>query len=145
MSPADPYVKVCIMYNDNYRLFKWKSSVKHKTLHAVYEESFSYKLEEEMNMDIDSISLLFYVVNHGHFWDDVIGVVDIGRNASSKLGEKHWTRVMQSSRQRISFWHSIQPATSSHMKRYRSRSRSNSPVNARSRSRSRSRSNTPMP
>ena len=122
--PTDPYVRVYVTYKDN-KVFKWKSSVKHNTLHPVYNESFSYKLTEEMN--VDDISLSFYIVNLDRFsWNDIIGVSTIGLSVNSKVGKKHWTELMQFPCQRISYWHSIQLATAA-QKRYM-RSRSNSPI-----------------
>ena len=110
MPTADPYVRVYVIYKEK-QVFKWESTVKRNTLQTVYNESFSYKLTEEMSMAMSDVALSFRVLDYDRFSrHDTMGVVDIGRNASSKLGKKHWTEIMLSPRQRISFWHSIQPA-----------------------------------
>ena len=123
---TDPYVKVLITF-DNRVVFKWKSSIKHRTLAPVYNESFSYVLTEEMNAELDKVTLAFYVNDFHHLSrNESMGVVTIGENAECKLGRKHWAEVMQSTSQHISFWHPIQLATTA--QKHHMRSRSPSPL-----------------
>ena len=109
-------------------VFKWKTSVKHSTLAPVYNERFSFTLTEEMNSELDSVMLAFYVTDFHHLSpNETMGVVTIGENAECQLGRKHWAKVTQSTGQQISFWHPIQLATTAHKRHMRS-SRSPSPV-----------------
>lgn len=107
---ADPYVKVIATYKDK-SVHEWKSSVKHKTLAPVYNESFSFEIEDAMRvaMDTGSIALSCYIVDFDYFsQDDTMGVVSIGKDVESELGRRHWTEMLQSPCHRISFWHPIQ-------------------------------------
>ena len=123
-STSDPYVKVVVTFRDA-TVFKWKSTVKHNTLAPVYNESFNCKVTEEMSQAMDYIAVSFYIVDFDYVLrNDTMGVVNIGKNVQSKLGRKHWTQVLQSPRQGISFWHSIQLATSAQKRHMRSRSTS---------------------
>ena len=110
MIVPDSYIKVIITHKER-RVFKWKTSVKHKTSAPVYNEIFIYEGAEDMKMaiDVDSIMISFYIIDFDHLMpNDKIGVVNIGKQASSELGRKHWSEVLQSPQQRISFWHPIQ-------------------------------------
>lgn len=119
---TDPYVKVVITYNDVI-VHKWKTTVKHKTLAPVYNESFNCKVTEEMSNEMDKLIISFYVIDHDYVLrNDTMGVVNIGKNVDTKLGRRHWHQVLQSPRQGISFWHPIQLATNAQKRHMRSRS-----------------------
>ena len=122
---SDPYVKMIISHCDT-KVHKFKTSVKNKTLAPVYNERFSYNIAREMNMD--EITVSFFVIDYDLAKrNDVIGVVNVGRKVSSKLGREHWDQVLQSPRKEVSFWHPIQLATSAQKRRMRSRSPSPAP------------------
>ena len=106
----DPYIKVIITYKDR-RIFKWKTLVKRNTSAPIYNETFSYEVKEDtkMAMDIDNMMISFHINDFDHFsQNDTIGMVNIGKHTSSEFGRTHWSEVLQSPQQRISFWHPIQ-------------------------------------
>ena len=112
-------------YNKN--TYKFKTSVKNKTLAPVYNESFSYKITEEMS--VDDITISYFVIDYDLVkWNDVIGVVNVGKKVTTKLGREHWDQVLHSPRKEISFWHPIQLATSVQKRHMRSRSPSPAPL-----------------
>ena len=118
----DPYVKVVITYNDTI-VHKWKTTVKHQTLAPVYNESFNCKVTEEMSNEMDKLAISFYVIDFDYVLrNDIMGVVNIGKNVDTTLGRRHWHQVLQSPRQGISFWHPIQLATNAQKRHMRSRS-----------------------
>ena len=120
---TDPYVKVVITYNDVI-VYKWKTMVKHKTLAPVYNESFNCKVTKEMSDKMDELTVSFYVIDFDYVLrNDTMGVVNIGKNANTKLGREHWNQVLHSLGQKIRFWHPIQLATLS-QKQISRRSRS---------------------
>ena len=112
--------QVIIAYKDK-RVFTWKSSVKRNTTSPVYNESFSYEVATEMRMvvDIEDVMVSFYVIDC-----DSMGVVTIGKNASSELGRQHWNEILQSPELLISLWHPIQTATASQRRHIRNKSSS---------------------
>ena len=121
---ADPYIKVTITYNDMI-VYKWKTTVKHKTLAPVYNESFNCKVTEEMSNEMDKLTISFYVIDFDYVLrNDTMGVVKIGKNVDTQLGREHWNQVLRSLGQRINFWHPIQLATTSGKKQIRSKSAS---------------------
>ena len=125
---VDPFVKVKITFK-NRKMFKWKTSVKHKTLAPVYNECFSYEVTEDMRMamDIENVMISFAVFDHDHWMpNDKMGYVSIGKDADSKLGRQHWDEVLKCSQHRISFWHPIQLATAA--QKHQMRSRCASPI-----------------
>ena len=91
LSIIDPYVKVIIMYKDK-RIFKWKSSVKRNASSPVYNESFNYEVAEDMKMVVDIVNVMisFCIIDHYS-----MGIISVGKNASSKLGKQHWNQVLQ--------------------------------------------------
>ena len=94
------------------RIFDWKTSVKRKTLAPEYNESFSYKVTDDMRMGIDmeNVMITFNVYDHDRLKpNDKMGYVSIGRHASTRLGKQHWDEVLKSPQQQISYWHPIQP------------------------------------
>ena len=106
----DPYVKVIVTHKDR-RVFKWKTCVKRNTLAPVYNETFIYGVTEDIKMaiDVDNIMISFYIIDFDRLMpNNKIGVVNIGKLVSSELGRKHWSEVLQTPQQRISFWHPIQ-------------------------------------
>ena len=109
------------------KVYKFKTSVKNKTLAPVYNEPFSYQILEEMSMD--KVTVSFFVIDYDLAKrNDVIGVVNVGRKVTSKLGREHWNQVLQSPRKEVSFWHPVQLATSAQKRRMRSRSPSPAPL-----------------
>ena len=121
----DPYVKVIISHNDT-KVYKYKTSVKNKTLSPVYNETFSYDIPEGTSME--KVTVSFFVIDHDvGKWNDVIGVVNVGRKVASKLGREHWDQVLQHPGKEVSFWHPVQLATSAEKRRMRSRSPSPAP------------------
>ena len=90
-------------------MYKWKSSVKRNTLAPVYNESFSYEVTEDVKatMDTDNIMISFYVSDYDVLSQNTTAV-HIGKHAKSELGRRHWSEVLKSPCQRISFWHPIQ-------------------------------------
>ena len=111
MFNADPYVKVVVTYK-NKSIYEWKSTMKHKTLSPVYNESFSFEIDDhEMRvaMDTGTVAISCYIVDYDKFsQDDTMGVVNIGKDVQSKLGRRHWNEMLGSPCQWISFWHPIQ-------------------------------------
>jgi Ca2+-dependent lipid-binding protein len=94
--------------------------VKNKTLSPVYNETFSYHVSEALS--IEKIAISCFVKDHNVAKrNEVIGVVNIGRKVTSKLGREHWDRVLQSPRKEVSFWHPIQLEISAQKKRWRGR------------------------
>ena len=68
-----------------------------------------------MALDIDSIMISFHIKDFDYFsQNDKMGVVNIGKHANSKLGRRHWSEMLQSPCERISFWHPIQLETAIH-------------------------------
>ena len=119
---TDPYVKVVVMYKDLI-VYKWKTSIKHNTLAPVYNESFNCKVTEEMSDEMDKITVSFYVIDFDHvLWNDIMGVVKIGKNVDSTLSREHWHQVLHSPRQGVSFWHPIQLETTARKQQRRSKS-----------------------
>ena len=97
--------------------------MQYKTLAPVYNEIFSYNLEEEMNDNIDKITTSFFVIDYDTITrNDVMGVVNISNEADTDLGRTHWRRVMQSPGQEVRFWHPIRLATPTEKQHMRSRS-----------------------
>ena len=92
-------------------MYEWKSSTKYNTLAPVYNEVFTYKVTEEMNVVMGtpgSILLTFHVYDFDKFsQDDMMGVVDIGCDAKSQSGREHWSEVLQSPCQAVRYWHHI--------------------------------------
>ena len=107
-------MKVVFTYKDK-SIHEWKSTVKYKTLTPVYNESFSFEIDDhEMRvaMDTGSMAISCYILDYDYFsQDDIMGVVNIGKDVQSKLGRRHWNEVLQSPCQQISFWHPIQLVT----------------------------------
>ena len=87
--------------------------MKRGTLSPIYNESFSYEIEDStVAADVNNVQLLFYVLDSDFFShrDNSMGVVKIGKDADSgRSGKEHWTQVLQFSCQRITLWHPIQP------------------------------------
>ena len=95
-----------IRFKDN-KVSKWKSSVKQNTLSPYFNESFDYKVTEEMGAAMDDITLTLLIIDFDH--NDAMGVVHIGKTVCSASGRKHWDEMMQCPLQKVCFWHSIQP------------------------------------
>ena len=86
--------------------------MKHKTLAPEYNESFSYEVTDsmKMSMDMENILISLDIFDHDRYKpNDKMGSINIGKNASTKLGRQHWAEVLKYPQQRISFWHPIQP------------------------------------
>ena len=93
------------------KMFKWKTSVIHKTLAPEYNERFCYEVTDsmKMSMDMENILISLDIFDHDHLKSNKMGSVSIGKSANTKLGRQHWTEVLKNPQQRISFWHPIQP------------------------------------
>ena len=115
-----------VSYHDTI-VHKCRTSVKYRTLAPVYNESFNYRITEEMSRDEITISL-FFIDYDFISRNDVMGIVSIGKKVDTELGRKHWHQVLQSPRQEISFWHTIQLATTAQTRHMRSRSPSPAPM-----------------
>ena len=114
-----------IVSHHDTRIYKFKTCVKNKTLEPVYNETFSCQISEDMS--IEKITISCFVIDHDVAKrNEVIGIVNIGRKVTSKLGREHWDSVLQSPRKEVGFWHPIQLATAAE-KQYR-RGRSPSPA-----------------
>ena len=107
----DPFVKVKITVREK-KMFKWRTSVKHKTLAPEYNEMFCYEVTDsmKMGMDMENIMISLDIYDHDRLkQNDRMGSIRIGKNADTKLGRQHWAEVLKYPQQRISFWHPIQP------------------------------------
>lgn len=111
---ADPYIKVVVTYK-NKSIYEWKSTVKHKTLAPVYNESFNFEIDDHeirVAMGTGTVAISCYIVDYDKFsQDDTMGVVNIGKDVPSQLGRRHWNEMLESPCQRISIWHPIQPVS----------------------------------
>ena len=104
---TDPYVKVYLVYQGK-RVSKWKSSVKKNTLVATFNEPFQFDLEKK---DINHVELEVVILDYDRFSrNDLIGTVLLGANARQHSGYSHWNDMVATPWQRISRWHSIEPA-----------------------------------
>ena len=104
---TDPYVKVYLVYQGR-QVEKWKSCVKKNTLVATFNEPFQFDLE---NKDINHVELEIVILDYNRFSrNDLMGTVQLGANARQHSGYSHWTDVVTTPWQRISRWHSIEPA-----------------------------------
>ena len=122
-SYIDPFVKVKITFKGK-RVFKWKTSVKHRTLNPVYNESFSYEVTDDMRMtmDVEGVMISFGIVDHDFLMpNDKMGYINVGKHATTKLGRQQWDEVLKSPQHRISFWHPIQLANAAQKRQMRSR------------------------
>ena len=105
---SDPYVSVHL-YNNGKREYKWKSSIKHKTLFPVYNESFHFDIR---GMNIESLQLEIRVKDHDRVGqNDMIGVVMLGKESDHHTGRTHWMEMISSPCNQITFWHSIEKAS----------------------------------
>lgn len=107
---TDPFVKVVVTHKGE-KVYRWKSTVKKKTLSPVYNESFSYQVTQDMRtaLDVNDLALNFYIIDHDRLGqNDKMGEVKVGQRVNSELGRRHWTKLLQSPWQRISFWHPIE-------------------------------------
>ena len=108
---ADPYIKLVVKYKEKI-LYEWKSYVKRCTVSPVFNESFSYEIEDlSIAFDIENVQLLFYVLDNDFFMQDTsIGVVKIGKGVNiCSSGRNHWIKALQYPSECISSWHPIQP------------------------------------
>ena len=82
--------------------------MKKNTLVATFNEPFQFDLE---NKDINNVELEVVVMDYDRFSrNDLIGRVLLGANAHQQSGYSHWTDMVATPWQRISRWHSIEPA-----------------------------------
>lgn len=86
---------------------KWKSEVKRSTLAPVFNEAFEFDIT---GMDTTDINLEVFIMDHDRFRkNDVIGMVYIGPNVPSELGQSHYSEVIGSPQHPISHWHKLIP------------------------------------
>ena len=96
----------------NKKMFKWRTSVKRKTLAPEFNDVFCYEVTDsmKMSMDMENIMISLDIFDHGHLKpNNRMGSISIGKDASTKLGQQHWAEVLKYPQQRISLWHPIQP------------------------------------
>ena len=103
----DPYVKIWLL-NDNKKVEKRKTKVKHKDLNPHFDESFEFDVPYER---IRQTSLLVSVLDHDYVGkNEVIGSLLLG-GKSGILEQKHWNEMFSRSRQSVVFWHQLKDLT----------------------------------
>ena len=110
---SDPYVSVHL-YNNGKREYKWKSSIKHKTLFPVYNESFHFNIR---GMNIESLQLEVRVKDHDRVGqNDIIGVVMLGKESDHPTGCTHWMEMISPPCNQITFWRPFTNETANKLK-----------------------------
>lgn len=105
-NPADPYVKINMLYG-NQRMAKKKTRLKKRTLNPVFNESFLFDIPQE---GLEDISLEFQVLDHDRVTkNEVIGRLEIGTSCGEAETSQslHWQEVLQNPRKQIAEWHKL--------------------------------------
>ena len=102
---SDPYVKIYLIHKGS-RVYKWKSTVKNKTLAPIYNETFQFDVTE---MDMRFVQLELKVINdHDILGSNLLmGTVDLGSKSEHCTGKTHWTEMTSSPCNQICYWHSL--------------------------------------
>ena len=101
---ADPYVEIKVYYKGK-RKYKWKSTVKKKTLSPTYNEHFAFDFTD---MATEEIIVKVIMKDEDLLGkDDFMGMVEFGGYVDHPTGRAHWKEVMASPNTRITKWHSL--------------------------------------
>ena len=101
---SDPYVKIYLIYKGS-RVYKWKSTVKKKTLAPIYNETFQFTVTE---MDMHFVQLELKVIDHDILGSNhLMGTVELGSKSEHSTGKTHWTEMTSSPCNQICYWHSL--------------------------------------
>ena len=101
---VDPYIKINLQYKDK-TIAKWKSSIKHKTLAPVFNESFQFNIRGK---DITNIQLEVLIMDHDKFSkDDVAGIVKYGGSVEGESERRQWKEMFLNPHKSICRWQSI--------------------------------------
>lgn len=101
---GDPYVKIYLVQNGQ-RISKKKTHVKKRTPNPVYNQSFSFDLIDNENLQNIAIELL--VMDYDRVTkNEVIGRLMIGYGVGDKE-ELHWIEVINNPRKQTAEWHKL--------------------------------------
>ena len=98
---SDPYVKIWLMH-DGKKVEKKKTTIKEKTLHPVFNESFIFNCTYDR---IRQTSLVISVMDYDRMGrNELIGQIVLGTK-SGPMEVKHWNEMFAKSRQPVAQWH----------------------------------------
>ncbi|KAM3870193.1 synaptotagmin VIII [Diretmus argenteus] len=100
---SDPYVKVQLAL-DKRKWKKKKTSIKKKTLHPYYNESFTFDVSFDQ---IQRVNLVISVWDHDAMTrNDAMGKIYLGCDASGNQ-LRHWADMLSNPRRPVAQWHNL--------------------------------------